>query len=207
MGRTPAYLAKKYGCTVVGIDIREKMIARSRERAQREGLEGLLEFRVADAQELPFDDALFDVVTTESVVVMILDQEKALSEFMRVLKPGGYVGLNEATWQKEPTPDLEQYLRSIWGADINMHDAAGYRGLLEGAGLHDVVAQVHPISASSETRSRFKRIGYGNVLRMWGKALSMLRNRQEYRDFLKTAFSTPKAIISYWAAGIYVGRK
>ena len=88
-----------------------------------------------------------------------------------------------------------------------MHDAAGYRTLLERAGLRDIAVQVHPISAASETRSRFKRIGYGNTLRMWGKALSMLRNRLQYRGFLKTAFSAPKAIVGYWAAGTYVGRR
>ena len=106
VGRTPAYLARKYGCTVMGIDIREKMIARSRERAKRACLEGLLEFHLADAQDLPFENARFDLVMTESVMVMIPDQEQALSEFVRVLKPGGYAGLNEPSWQKEPTPDM-----------------------------------------------------------------------------------------------------
>jgi hypothetical protein len=79
--------------------------------------------------------------------------------------------------------------------------------LLEGAGLRDIVARVRPISVRSEAGSRFKRIGYGNVVRMWAKTLSMLRSRPDYRAFLKEAFSTPKDLIAYWAAGLYVGRK
>ena len=207
VGRTPAYVAKKFGCRVFGVDIREKMIARSRERAKREGLEHLLEFQVADAQDLPFEDALFDVVMSESVVAMVPDQQKAMSEYVRVVKPGGYVGLNEATWRKEPIPELQQYLMRIWGPTIQVRSADEWQQLLEGAGLSDIVARVRPISMRSEAGSRFKRIGYGNVVRMWGKTLSMLRSRPDYRAFLKEAFSTPKDLIAYWAAGLYVGRK
>ncbi|GAH27386.1 unnamed protein product, partial [marine sediment metagenome] len=39
-----------------------RMIDKSNERAKREGVESKVEFRVADVQNLPFDDALFDVV-------------------------------------------------------------------------------------------------------------------------------------------------
>ena len=50
VGLTPCYIAKRYGCRVVGVDISEKMIDRSNERAKREGVEDRVEFRVADAQ-------------------------------------------------------------------------------------------------------------------------------------------------------------
>ncbi len=56
------YIAKKCGCRVLGVDIRERMIARSNERTKREGVKDRVEFQVADAQNLPFEDALFDVM-------------------------------------------------------------------------------------------------------------------------------------------------
>ena len=62
-GATTCYLAVTYGCRAMGIDLREGMVARARERAEAEGLAGDVEFRVADAQELPFEDATFDVVS------------------------------------------------------------------------------------------------------------------------------------------------
>ena len=55
-GATPCYLAKRHGCRVVGVDISEGMIDRSNERARREGVEDRVEFRVADAQNIPFED-------------------------------------------------------------------------------------------------------------------------------------------------------
>ncbi|MDI6888137.1 MAG: class I SAM-dependent methyltransferase [Methanocellales archaeon] len=55
VGKTPCYVAKMYGCRVVGVDISERMVDRAKERAKREGVENRVEFRVADAQNLPFD--------------------------------------------------------------------------------------------------------------------------------------------------------
>ena len=62
VGLTACYLARTYGCHVVGVDITLGMIDRANERAAKEGLLDLVEFRVADARDLPFDNAVFEVV-------------------------------------------------------------------------------------------------------------------------------------------------
>ena len=59
---TPCYLAKRFGCRVVGGDITPKMIERCEERAEREGLGDWVEVRAADARALPFEDGEFDAV-------------------------------------------------------------------------------------------------------------------------------------------------
>jgi ubiquinone/menaquinone biosynthesis C-methylase UbiE len=97
VGVTPCSIARRYGCRVVGVDILEGMIERSKERAKREGVMDRVEFRVADAQDLPFEDDLFDAVITESVTAFPEDKQKAVNEYVRVAKPGGYVGLSEST--------------------------------------------------------------------------------------------------------------
>ena len=73
-GVTPCYLAKEYLCRVVGVDILPAMVKRSREKAQREGVEDRVEFRVADTQNLPFDAEIFNVVLTESVTAFPVDK-------------------------------------------------------------------------------------------------------------------------------------
>jgi arsenite methyltransferase len=55
-GVTACYLAKRYGCRLVGVDISARIIERSRERAKKERVADRVEFRVADAQDLPFED-------------------------------------------------------------------------------------------------------------------------------------------------------
>lgn len=87
VGITPCYLARKYGCRVIGVDISEKMINLTNKRLKRKSLGDRVELRVADAQNLAFEDNLFDVVISESIIAFVEDKKKALSEYMRVTKP------------------------------------------------------------------------------------------------------------------------
>jgi ubiquinone/menaquinone biosynthesis C-methylase UbiE len=80
VGITPCYISRKYGCRVMGVDISERMVERSRERVARENLTGRVEIRVADAQDLPFENNLFDAVITESVTAFPEDKQKAVCE-------------------------------------------------------------------------------------------------------------------------------
>lgn len=64
------------------------------ERAKKYNIEDRATFRIADAKKLPFEDNTFEVVFSQ-FVISLLDKEKALAEFMRVLKPGGFLGLVE----------------------------------------------------------------------------------------------------------------
>ena len=125
-GVTPCFIAKRYGCRVVGVDISERMVERSRERAQREAVADRVEFRVADAQDLPFDDNLFDAVTTESVTAFPEDKQRAVNEYVRVTKPGGYVGLNESTWLKvPPPPEVVAWAYQDLGANVKAMTSEG----------------------------------------------------------------------------------
>jgi ubiquinone/menaquinone biosynthesis C-methylase UbiE len=93
-GTNSCYLAEKYGCTIVGIDISEHMVAKATKRAEERGLTDHVSFRVGDAYKLEFPDASFDAVLT-IFVSQFLDPTKAYPEFMRVLKQGGRLGVNE----------------------------------------------------------------------------------------------------------------
>ncbi|MBA7710182.1 2-methoxy-6-polyprenyl-1,4-benzoquinol methylase [subsurface metagenome] len=117
VGITACNIVKRYSCKVVGVDISEEMIARSNERAKRKGVEGRIEFQVADAQNLPFQDALFDVVISESATAFLEDKQSAINQYVRVTKPGGYIGLNETTWIKgmPPTEIVEYLFRTAGG--------------------------------------------------------------------------------------------
>mgnify|MGYP005839320843 CR=1 FL=1 len=141
VGATACYLAKRFGCRVVGVDIRESMIARSNERAQKEAVANLVEFKVADAQHLPFEDALFDAVLCESVTTFIEDKQQVVNECARVVRPGGYVGLNEELWLQTPPAQMVERVRHIWSIKPNILTLEGWMDLLEGAGLNDIVPE------------------------------------------------------------------
>ena len=75
IGVSAAYIAKKYGCRVVGVDISDKMIEWARKRAKRERVESKIELRTADIQDLPFETNRFDAVIVESVVGVCAGQD------------------------------------------------------------------------------------------------------------------------------------
>jgi len=86
--------AARRGCHVTGIDIAQELLELARERSRTEHVDPV--FLVADAENLPFDPASFDVILSTFGVMFAPDRRKALSELLRVLKPGGKIGL--ATW-------------------------------------------------------------------------------------------------------------
>jgi ubiquinone/menaquinone biosynthesis C-methylase UbiE len=82
---------------VVGLDYVPALIERARKRAEAEG--STVDFRVGDAQALPFEDHAFDVVLSVFGVIFAPDQEGAMAELLRVTRPGGRIAL--ATWMPE----------------------------------------------------------------------------------------------------------
>jgi SAM-dependent methyltransferase len=86
--------AARRWCEVVSTDYVPALLDRARARAGAECL--AIEFRQADAEKLPFDDASFDAVLSTFGVMFTPDQEAAARELARVCRPGGKIGL--ANW-------------------------------------------------------------------------------------------------------------
>jgi SAM-dependent methyltransferase len=114
-GRTACYLAKERQCEVIGIDIRPLMIEKAERRAAKEGVQ--VKFLCADACRLPFSDQTFDVVFAESVTVFLPIRE-ALSEYYRVLAPGGVFYDREMVELKPHSQDLRKKIARLYGAKL-----------------------------------------------------------------------------------------
>jgi phosphatidylethanolamine/phosphatidyl-N-methylethanolamine N-methyltransferase len=83
----------QYGenCRLTGIDIADSMLDRARERVRRIGLRNVEHLAVMDAEALRFGEESFDVVVAQYVVTAVPNPERALDEFLRVLRPGGEI--------------------------------------------------------------------------------------------------------------------
>jgi len=206
VGATACYLAKRYGCRAVGVDLRESMIARSNERAQREGVTDLVEFRVADAQSLPFEDARFDVVIGESILTFTKDKQRVVSECARVTGPGGYVGLNEEIWLKTPPAEVVAHVKRTFDIKPDIPTADDWRRLLEGAGLRDVVVQTYKVDARRES-TQIKRYGFQDMWRMFYRTLSLYVKSSAFRAYMKKQRRLPMSVFEYLGYGLFVGRK
>ena len=208
---TSCFLAQRYGCRVVGVDIRARMVERSEERARRERVADRVEFRVADAQDLPFENDLFDAVITESVTSFPEDKQRAVNEYARVTRPGGYVGLAESTWLKvPPPPELVAWVSQDVGATVQPLTADEWTGLLKNAGLQDIAVRICPVDAKKETKLLFQRYGVGGMTGNMLRALRMYIRNPAYRAFVKSVSEigiVPESAAEYFGYGMYVGRK
>ena len=75
---------------VVGVDMTEEMLTKSRKTAQTMSLTSV-EFREGILEKLPVEDSWADVVISNGVINLCADKQQAFSEIWRVLKPGGYL--------------------------------------------------------------------------------------------------------------------
>ena len=87
-------LVARRGANVIGADIANDLLAAATERARKEGLK--IEYRVGDAEKLPFADQAFDGVISTFGVMFASRPEAAAAELARVCKHGGRIAL--ATW-------------------------------------------------------------------------------------------------------------
>jgi len=92
-----ALIAARNGVDVTGIDIAENLVERARERARVEGLSA--RFLEADAEDLPFSNATFDVVTSLTGAMFAPRPEVVAKELLRVCRPDGIVAM--ANWTQE----------------------------------------------------------------------------------------------------------
>jgi arsenite methyltransferase len=208
VGATACYMAKKLGCRVLGVDIRPSMIERAKERASRERVEDRVEFRMADATDLPFEDATFDVVLVESVTTFIDDKASAIREYARVAKPGGCVGLNEEIWLKTPPPqEMVDYAARTWDIHIEIVTLDRWVDLLEASGLKVTLASPRTFEAMTNV-SELARYGCRGFLTMLWRTTKLYFTSAAFRKYMRDRRQRlPKGIWDYLGYALLVGRK
>ncbi len=101
------------GGSVVGVDITPEQLA----KAQRLRRDEHVTFQRARIEELPFDDASFDVVISNGVVNLSADKPAVFAEAARVLRPGGRLALADIVTQR-PIAARTAAQSDLWAACI-----------------------------------------------------------------------------------------
>lgn len=104
VGDVARTMASKYGLKVTGIDILDFNLAEAKVRSARAGLNDRTTFMEGDYHNLEFSGASFDGVYTMETFVHAVDAERVLSEFFRVLRPGGKLVMFE--YSRTPEEEL-----------------------------------------------------------------------------------------------------
>jgi SAM-dependent methyltransferase len=92
-----AIAAAARGARVTGLDLVPELLAAARRRADDAGLR--VEWVEGDAEELPFEEASFDRVTSIFGVIFAFDHARSATELVRVARPGAVIGV--AGWTPE----------------------------------------------------------------------------------------------------------
>lgn len=109
-----------------GVDMSEGMLAQAKARSQQ------VSWMISPAEQLPFDDASLDAVTSTSAF-HFFDQPAALAEFHRVLAPGGFAAVATLAPAKHSFPGLQERLADRVPA--RTFTPAEMRTLFENAGF------------------------------------------------------------------------
>ncbi|UCG26594.1 MAG: class I SAM-dependent methyltransferase [Chloroflexota bacterium] len=141
-GGSAIFLAKRFGCQVVGVDYGRQSVALANVAAAEAGLANRVGFELGDAEQLPFDDSSFDAVICECAFCTFPDKTKAAAEIARVLRAGGRLGLSDLTRSGPLPAELEGLL--AWVACIaDAKPVDRYVEYLAAAGLDVDQVEVH----------------------------------------------------------------
>jgi SAM-dependent methyltransferase len=162
-----AVAAAQRGAQVTASDLTPELFDAGRRRADEAGV--TLDWVEADAEHLPFDDASFDVVLSCIGVMFAPHHQAAADELVRVLRPGGTLGL--LSWTPEgtigalfrtmapyaPPPPPGAQPPPLWGSEEHLRGLLGDR-----VALHDVRRDVlevtgfpRPIDMADHFRQRY----------------------------------------------------
>ncbi|POX58200.1 class I SAM-dependent methyltransferase [Streptomyces sp. Ru62] len=117
-GITAVELAKLVGCRITAIDINEESLVEARRRAEEAGVAHLITFERKDATDTGYPPAHFDMVFCGNVTSLIPDRDKALAEYTRVLKPGGFIGAIPMYYIDVPSDQLVADVSAAIQVDI-----------------------------------------------------------------------------------------
>ncbi len=129
--------AAEAGGQVTASDLTPELLEAGRARAQEQGVE--LEWVEADAENLPFDDASFDVAFSSIGAMFAPHHQEVADEFARVCRPGGTIGL--LSWTPEgmigdlfktmgpfaPAPPPGAQSPPLWGSEAHLRELFGDR--------------------------------------------------------------------------------
>ena len=115
IGGASRYLAAELGCRVTAIDLTQECVDVARELTDRCGHSDAIEFRQADATDMPFGERIFDHVWSHSVTMNIGDKRGLATEIARVLKPGG----RYSCWETALGAFGEPYYPLPWASDAS----------------------------------------------------------------------------------------
>jgi SAM-dependent methyltransferase len=128
-GTTAVFLARRFGCTVMGLDVGEDLIEKAKWKAQDLKLSEEVKFTTGLAGDLPFDDEEFTHAISECAICTFYNKTSAASEVSRVVQDEGILGISDVTLSNRDVLDDE--LKGLLGRVACVADALPFNGYID----------------------------------------------------------------------------
>ncbi|MFH1607933.1 MAG: arsenite methyltransferase [archaeon] len=128
--------AKKVGETgrVIGVDMTEKMIEKSKTNAEKYGYKNV-EFRLGDIEKLPVKDDFVDVVISNCVINLAPNKDKVFEEAYRVLKKGGRMYVSDIVLLEKLSEEQMKNEKLLYGCVAGALLKEDYLEIIKKAGF------------------------------------------------------------------------
>jgi SAM-dependent methyltransferase len=201
-GSSTIYLARRYGCRVVGVDLDRDLLFEAQRTALAKGTAGRVAFRVADINSLPFENGAFDAAIVQAVLIFAEKKNALLRHLYEKIRPGGFIGVDELAWKKTPPAHVrERVAGTLCGAAVNAEEFDAWADLLQSAGF--TVGYAEPKDGGFSFIDTFRNEGLLPTLRIMAKSLTDSQVRIKMAEISRLFKETHE----YLGYGLYVGRK
>ena len=140
LGGPARYIAKRFQCSVSGLDITEPFVVAANKLTALLGMQRSVSIEHGDGHRLPYPDSHFDGAYTQHVTMNVADRERFFAEAYRVLKPGAFFALTEHGLGAKRDP----HYPVPWSADgtgAYLVTPKESRAVLEKTGFQDIVIE------------------------------------------------------------------
>ena len=101
-GSSSIFLAKRYGCRVVGMDIDPTSLIKAHEKARHKNVLDRVAFRLADLDSLTLQDTMFDGAIFQASLIFCEEKARVIRAVNQKIRPGGFLGAVELAWKTQP---------------------------------------------------------------------------------------------------------
>ena len=123
--------------TVTGLDFTDEMLEKARINNQKMGYTNVL-FVKGDIENMPLPDNMYDVVISNCVLNLVPDKQKAFSEIMRVLKPGGQFCVSDIVLLGELPAKIREAATLYAGCVSGALQKEDYLHVIKGSGFSGI---------------------------------------------------------------------
>jgi SAM-dependent methyltransferase len=136
-GGASRVLAGEMGATVTGVDLAPGLIELAKRLSDLSSIR--VDFRVANALELPFSDTSFDVVWTQHAAPNIKDKPRLYAEMRRVLRSGGRMAMHDVMQGPNPGPMHMPLPEADSEDEMHLSEAESLKRLLAASGFREIL--------------------------------------------------------------------